>query len=478
MLYRRESIVDALRGRGARVYIHPAPQSCSMAIVGSACETTPPPLPYIHESQLLQLHYWNQRFKIKLPWYQHFEPQQPSELIERQAEVAAVRNWLQKNRQQHTAGALLLSGQSGCGKKCLARAALRSAEMTVILDACAVCDASLKNSPDPEAISTLSARLPMCNGAVMIFNADRLCTADAKLLAQLIKTRRALFVFLISSECIDKKSAFWSNLAHLCTMKLQLKPLSKRAIVSVLQRVCELTQESLSESCLAKLAEFCEGDVRHALINLECKLRFSATSSSSYGQEYKENTQLLLCEVLSILTSKMRTENPQGGQPIIQPVPMSLRQFQIDRLDTDLQHLLESALHNTSSYKSLDDCVTMTHSLSDCDAFYHKSVTQDGDVSYRSTIPALTAGYALNHMRRAPRSLFSSDKQLKTRIRDALKKTSLDPRELCSAAVLSPESLCMDLLANRPELLAVSDNVSGWLLPPELLKTFNSALLE
>lgn len=456
-LYRREGVVDALRRSGARVYIHPSPQRCSMAVVGNICSTPPPPLPYITEAQLLQFSYWNQRLQIVLPWYQHFEPRQLSQLIDRQTEAAAVRNWLHKQHQK--AGALLLYGDSGYGKKCLAKAALRDAGMTVILDACAVCDASLKDSPNAESISTLSARLPMCDAAVMIFNADSLCTTDAKLLVPLIKKQRAAFVFLISSNRLNKKSAFWRHIAPLCSTKLQLKPLHKSTIVDVLRRVCDQAGETADEGMLRQLATYCEGDLRHALINLECKLRLS-TRDDDYRIDYKESTQEQLLNVLSVLT------HPK--------LPMQLRQFQIDRLDTDLQLSLENALHATSSYKSLDDAVRMTQSLSDCDGFYHKKVTQDGDISYRTTIPALTAAACLNPMRSVPRTAFL--RSSKPQIREALAESDLNARQLCSAATTSPETLSVNLLAAYPKLLAPTDDASSWLLPPKLLRAYDSTI--
>ena len=194
--------------------------------------------------------------------YRKYRPKKLDELVGQNSIVKMLQSMIDKNRIPH---AILLTGQSGCGKTTIARILRKELK-------CGKHDFNELNCADNRGIEDIrKIRRRMKQVAIsgkcriwLIDEAHKLTNDAQNALLKMLEDTPSHIYFMLATTDPQKLTR---TIRTRCT-EIAVKPLSATDMNKLLLSICKLEKEKTSKKVLAKIIEVSEGSARKALVLL------------------------------------------------------------------------------------------------------------------------------------------------------------------------------------------------------------------
>jgi len=218
-----------------------------------------------------------------------YRPKLLEDVIGNSRQIAAIKYWLNNWK----GGALLVYGPSGCGKSlCIELIAAEGGYELVE-----------SHAIDSRGYKELKASIIKASTQQSLFYKKKLVLIDELELIDSVKGVMEIIqesrypVILITSNPYEQK---FSQLRKLCRL-VKFDKIRADSIANLLKVICAEEPMRCSDAGISQLSKMCNGDVRSALIDLEC-----ATISGTLGTRDKEEN---IFETLKILFKTLDLNN-------------------------------------------------------------------------------------------------------------------------------------------------------------------------
>ncbi len=196
--------------------------------------------------------------------YKQYRPKKLAELIGQNNVIETIRGWGRPEKMPH---ALLLTGQSGCGKTSLARILRRMLRCSKG-DFCELNTADFRGIDMVRDIRSRVMMSPLSGGDSRVWLIDecaKLSVDAQEAMLKLLEDTPPHVWFILATTEPNKLKV---TIRNRCTV-LELKPLDVRDMAGLLYDICVKEEIKLTDDVGDKIVEVAEGSPRKALVLLD-----------------------------------------------------------------------------------------------------------------------------------------------------------------------------------------------------------------